>query len=323
MTRATIIGHAIIDVVAGPVGEELFETGSIPMQDIKMTYGGNGYNEASALSALGVDVNLISKLGNDEAGMKVLDKLVSLGVDTRSVILEDGLTTSINVVLFDEKGERRFLTNPSGSQRKLSKQDVLPALVNMADIVCFSCMFVSPLYDISSMKVTFAEIKKKGKTLVVDMTKPKNGETIDNLKELLPYIDYFLPNEEELKLLCCEEIDQAAQMLLAGGVKCVVVKVGGKGCRVYKQNEIYVVPAYKVEKAVDTTGAGDSFVAGFIYGLVNDMTLLDCARFGNATASCSVEHIGATDGIVSIDEPMKRYEGLAILNNKMLKNESI
>ena len=63
--RATIIGHAIIDVVAGPIPQNFFEASSIPMQDIKMTFGGNGYNEASALRRLGVDVNLISKLGNE------------------------------------------------------------------------------------------------------------------------------------------------------------------------------------------------------------------------------------------------------------------
>lgn len=308
MNKATIIGHAIIDVVAGPIGDSLFKTGSMPMQDIKMTYGGNGYNEASALRALGVEVNLISKLGNDEAGMKVMERLKSLGVDTTDVILEDNLTTSINVVLFDENGERRFLTNPAGSQRKLSKGDVLVALDNMADVVCFSCMFVSPLYDILSMKQTFAAIKEKGKTLVVDMTKPKNGETIEDIRELLPYIDYFLPNEEELKMLCKDDIDKAAAMLLEGGAKCVVVKVGGNGCRIYSKDETSAVPAYRIDKVVDTTGAGDSFVAGFIYGLVNSMPLIDCSRFGNATASCSVEHIGATDGILSLDEPMRRYK---------------
>lgn len=309
--KATIIGPAIIDVMAGPIGDDLFKVGTMPMQDIHMTYGGNGYNEAADLAHLGVDVNLVGKLGNDEAGIKVLDQIKSLGINTEHIILEDNLTTSINVVLFDEDGERRFLTNPNGSQRMFTAKDVESAVDSFADIVCFSCMFVSPAYDIASMERTFARIKAKpGRTLVVDMTKAKNGETIDELKNLLPYIDYLLPNEAELKLIGGDDIDAAATKLLDYGVRCVVVKVGAKGCNVYTKQETYNVPAYKTEKAVDTTGAGDSFVAGFIYGLLNDNSLKECARFGNAVASCIVEKVGATEGLVSIEEPMRRFEDL-------------
>lgn len=329
--KATIIGPAIIDVMAGPIGDDLFKIGTMPMQDIHMTYGGNGYNEAADLAHLGVDVNLIGKLGNDEAGIKVLNQIKSLGINTKHIILEDDLTTSINVVLFDADGERRFLTNPSGSQRKFTAEDVdmaigmlsdgdsaidLSADENTAlnaldDVVCFSCMFVSPAFDIAGMERTFARIKAKPeRTLVVDMTKAKNSETIDDLKNLLPYIDYLLPNEAELKLIGGEDIDAAAKKLLDYGVGCVVVKVGAKGCNVYTKQETFNVQAYKIDKPVDTTGAGDSFVAGFIYGLLTGKSLKDCARFGNAVASCIVEKVGATEGLVSIEEPMRRFEDL-------------
>lgn len=309
--KATIIGPAIIDVMAGPIGNKLFEIGSIPMNEIKMTYGGNGYNESYILKRFGVNVELYSKLGNDEAGHRILDKLNNLGINTEHVLIEDDLSTSINVVLFDEKAERRFLTNPFGSQRRMSEKDVIDGNLDFGNIVCFSCMFISPLFDIQSMMRIFRRVKEKSdRILVVDMTKAKNGETIDQLSPLLSYIDYILPNEEELLLLGCSNINSGAQELLNNGVGCVVVKRGARGCTVYTRDESFDVKAFSTERLVDTTGAGDSFAAGFIYGLLNKMKLKECAMFANAVASCCVEHIGATEGIISVEEPMVRYEAL-------------
>ena len=309
----TIIGPAIVDIMAGPIGEDIFNVGTMPMEDIRLCYGGNAYNEAVVLSRCGMKVNLISKLGNDEAGYRLRHHMEQLGIDTRGVSMEDGVSTSINIVLFDEKGERRFLTNPRGSQRRLSEDDIIDKLDPSADIVCFSCMFVSPLLDVPAMRRIFKKIKQReGCTLVVDMTKAKNGERIADLRPLLPYIDFLLPNEAELDLLSGGDVDSGARELLDGGVGCVVVKLGGRGCEVFTPAERFRMDAFKTQGLKDTTGAGDCFAAGFIYALCSGMDLKNCARFANAAASCCVECIGATEGVVSLEEPMRRYGLLQI-----------
>lgn len=309
--KVTIIGPAIIDVLAGPIGNKIFEVGSMPMNVIKMSYGGNGYNESYVLKQLGINVELYSLLGNDEAGHRVLDKLNSLGINTEHVSIKDDLSTSINVVLYDEKAERRFLTNPLGSQRQMSEEDVIYDSIDFGNIVCFSCMFISPLFDIQSMERVFSRIKeKKDRILIVDMTKAKNGESIKQLSPLLSYIDYILPNEEELLLLGGSDLNSNAQELLSNGVGCVVVKKGVRGCTLYTKDMSFDVKAFKSNSVVDSTGAGDSFAAGFIYGLFNKMELRECAVFANAVASCCIECVGATEGIISIEEPMIRYKTL-------------
>ena len=184
--KITVIGPAIIDVLAGPINENLFKAGTMPMDNIKLSFGGNAYNEATTLLHLGVPVDLITKIGNDEAGHRILKKMNEIGIDTEHVICQDELATSINIVLFDANGERRFLTNPKGSQRCLAEEDIVCVLDTCSDIVCFTCMFISPLLDIEAMTRLFAKIKEKlGRTLVVDMTKAKNGEKIEDLKPLL------------------------------------------------------------------------------------------------------------------------------------------
>ncbi len=311
MKRVTVIGAAIVDVVAGPIGKNILqETGSMPMDDIRMTYGGNGHNEAVTLSRLGVATSIITKVGDDETGRRLLEHMENEGIDTSGSIIEENLKTGINVVLFDEKGERRFLTDPNGSLRKLSEEDVFKSAEFFGDIVSFSGMFVSPMIDIEATERIFKKIKEDpAKILVVDMVKPKKGEKISDIKKLLPYIDYFLPNAEELRLLSevRDEVDDAAHQLIKLGVEHVLVKEGKDGCRIFDKSGCRCVEAVDGVNVVDTTGAGDSFVAGFIYGLCNDMSIEECAGFANAVASCCVEAVGATEGILSVDEPMKRF----------------
>lgn len=301
----TIIGAAILDILAGPAGPSVFQTGSQAMNHIKMSFGGDALNEAIALSYLEKKVELITKIGNDDAGKRILDGLCSLGISTDRVIVEDGLETGINIVLVDDAGERHFLTNPYSSLRRLSEQDILSQIDaaeragQLPDLVCFASIFVSPLLDAAALTRIFRRLKEKpGRILVADMTKAKKGETLQDLKEFLPYIDYLIPNEEEIALLTgVHDPYENARLLNEAGLACAVIKRGKKGCLIRTSNEMYEVPAFLVEHPVDTTGAGDCFAAGFLFALSEGCSLADCGKYGCAVAARSVKCLGATDGL--------------------------
>ena len=308
----TVIGAAIVDVLVGPVNASVFEKGSQAMKMSKMSFGGDALNEAVELSKLGVSVELVSKVGQDEAGMRVVHFLEKNGVDTSKVIQEEDLITGINVVLIDDKGERHFLTNPQSSLRKLALTDVEAYIEQAADIVSFASMFVSPLLDIPAMESLFKQIKsKQGRVLVADMTKAKNGERLEDLTGLLPYVDYLLANEAEVAMLTgCDDVNKNLESLLGAGAKCVVIKCGSKGCLIGTPEAVIKVAAYPVKQVVDTTGAGDCFAAGFLWGLTQGMSLEECGYMACAVASCAVECVGATDGLFSAEEPLRRYRHL-------------
>jgi sugar/nucleoside kinase (ribokinase family) len=225
---------------------------------------------------------------------------------------EDGLETGVNIVLIDHAGERHFLTNPKGRLRKLSVADVEPYLHEAADIVSFASVFVSPLLDMGAMEEIFRKIKERpGRILVADMTKPKNGEGLEDVEKWLPYVDFFMPNEEELTLLTGEkDAYKNAELLVETGVKCVVIKRGKAGCLIRTKEDCFEIPAYPVEHVVDTTGAGDCFVAGFLWGLSKGLSLEECGRMACATASCAVEAVGATEGIHAEDSILSRCTDL-------------
>lgn len=308
MYEISVIGAGIIDILAAPVHRDVFSTGSCSMDTMKMSFGGDALNEAVILSRLGKKVQLITKVGEDEAGKRVLDYMSENGLATDCVKVEPGLETGINIVLVDAKGERYFLTNPKSSLRKLTMEDIETYLDETAPIVSFAGMFVSPLLTIEKMQELFQQIKERKRMLAVDMTKAKNKETLQDIEELLPYIDYIFPNEEEIALLTGEPDPCInAGILIEHGVGTAVIKCGEKGCVLADKHGVRRIPAIPAKRCVDTTGAGDSFAAGFLFGLSNGWDTEECALFANAAASCIVEAYGTSDGIRSLDDVMARY----------------
>ncbi len=305
----SIIGTGVVDVLVGNVDEKIFSRGSTPVDFVTSSFGGDALNQAVVLSRLGKRVQWINKVGDDDAGQRILRYASDNGVDVSRVTIQPGLPTGITIVLVDASGERRFLTNPRSSLRKLAIEDILPHVDDMAKIVSFAGMFISPLLDIPSMEKLFSRIKSSGRTLAVDMKNPKHGETLSDLSGVIKHVDYFLPNETELAALTgSTDVDENISALLACGVKCAVVKRGGKGCVLACGDERHEISACSVAKVVDTTGAGDSFAAGFLFALSEGWSLVECAKFASATASCSVDTVGAVTGVTSLAKVSARYE---------------
>lgn len=308
MYDVTVIGPSVIDILAAPFDPDALGRGKRDVDQIRMSFGGDALNEAVVLSRLGKKVQLLSKIGADEAGRSIRKHLEKEKVSTEHVIVQQGLNTSVNIALVDKDGERKFLMDPHSSQRKLGLEDVLPMLGETAPIVSFASIFISPLFSIEKMKNLFSCLKAAGKTLVSDVTRPKNGETFNDLKVLFPYMDFFVPNDEEIFLLTGEKDPyKNVQMLVDAGVKTAIVKIGKDGCLVGTKEGITHVHAVAGVNCVDTTGAGDAFAAGFIAGLIEGRSIRDSARLGCAAASCSIEQVGATDGVRSLEQVMERY----------------
>ena len=308
MKNFSIIGAGVVDVLAGAVDEKIFTADSTEMNYVKISFGGDALNQSIALSRLGKNVQWINKVGDDDSGQRILNYAATNGVDVSDVKVAAGLETSVTVVLVDGRGERRFLTNPNGSMRKLSEEDILPKIDSMAEIVSFASMFVSRLLDVPAMEHLFRRIKSSGRTLAIDMKFPAHGETLNDLSGVLSNADYFFPNEFELAALTGDDdINKNIAALLNCGLKCAVVKRGGKGCIIATPSAQIEIPAYHVEKVIDTTGAGDCFAAGFLWALSEGWQLEQCGKFACASASCSVEEIGAVTGVTSLEKVMRRF----------------
>ena len=295
-----IIGASILDVLAYPADEEVFRTGSSPAEDIRLSVGGDALNEATVLARLGMKVLLETVIGSGKAGKFILDHCRDCGILLPADCVREDFSTGINVVLVSRDGSRHFLTNPHGSLRRLTLQDIHMPFPQSTKIVCFASIFVFPEIGPKELEVIFRTAGEQGKIVCADMTKRKKNETVEELAEALSYVDYLIPNDEEAMLLTGKNtVEEAAESLRRAGVKTVVVKCGSKGCYVCGREKCFWVPAEKNVKCVDTTGAGDSFMAGFLYALFQEKNLRDCARNGNYFGGKAVAVTGATDWLVS------------------------
>lgn len=293
--KIMLTGAAIIDVMVTPAASEVFKTGSYPAEEISMSFGGDALNEAVVLASLGKEVYLNTVLGDDIESRTVESYCREKGIDLSMKREKTGLKTGINVVLVEENGERNFLTNKNGSLRKLTLADIPEQFPADVGIFCFASIFVFPEIKGPELTEIFRRAKAQNILVCADMTKRKNEETVEDIAEALAFVDYLMPNEEEAYLVTgVDTPERAAEILRAAGVKNVIIKCGRRGC--YLENEsqkMWMKPEKEVDP-VDTTGAGDSFAAGFVYGLSEGWKIEKCAEFANTCGARAVSYLGAT-----------------------------
>ena len=308
-----VIGASILDIPAGPVDETVFASGSHPVETIRMYTGGDALNESIILARMGKKVHLISRVGEDTAGEFILEQCRQEGIDTAGIRRIAGLETGINLVLITPDGERSFVTAAGGSLRKQNPQDVVISKLPKARILMLASIFVYPYFTVAEMERIFREAKTAGYLVCADMTKCKNGETIADIEPALRYVDFIFPNlEEAQKVSRLSEPDEITDAFLQAGVGAIVLKLGSRGClmRVNREKMIkagirlgednedrWEIPAVSGIKPVDTTGAGDTFAAAFLTGLLEGKTLQECGRFANAAAGVTISAFGATTAL--------------------------
>ena len=320
MYDVTVIGPALIDVLASPVDEHVFYTSTQNPESIKLSYGGDALNEACVLAKLGKKVQLISLLGDDDAGRMILHHLEQSHVSVDSIAVRKDVPTGVNLIFVEENGQRQILVSPKSCVRRLDLDDIRPELEKAAPIVSFASIFISTALTIERMEILFREIKESGRILTADVVNPKKGETLEDIRCLMPYLDVFTPNDEEAaRLTGQEDPTVSARTFAEAGARISIVKCGGDGAvmavRGKEDGEISVTkfPAVAGVHCVDTTGAGDTFAGGFLYGLCEGWDWKKCAAFASAAASCAVEAVGATEGLRSQEQVLERMRSVTIL----------
>lgn len=320
-----VIGAAIGDVTVMPAPKNLPSAGSTPMERIRLSTGGDALNEATVAARLGCRTALVTLLGRDDMAAIIRSHCDREGVRLLGPEAPE-MDTGLNVVLVDETGERRFLTNANSTLRRLSLAHILPVLETeeyaAARAVCLASLFVSPALTLTDTEALFCRVKADGKLLCADTTRPKHGETAADAAGALKHLDWFFPNlEEALRLTKADSPRAAAETLLSAGVRHVALKLGGEGCLLASRETDFgedfpssthfrVVPAVPGVHCVDATGAGDTFAASFQCALLAGEPPVRCAAYANAVASLCVEQPGATSAALAPDEIARRRDAV-------------
>lgn len=278
-----------------------FSVDSLVLEAVPVFPGGDAANVAQVMARLGKKTALAALIGDDIFGRAVYKTVEQSGVDMRYTRQDDSLQTTISVVLINAKGARSFLFLP-GSLREFTLKDIDPAAIRQARHVNFGSFFAHPKMDRGGARELFKLAKESGATTSADVTHDSYGTGFEGMKDSLRYLDYFMPSYVEGKYLTGEsEPERIADVFIREAVDItVVLKMGEEGCFIKSRGRCIRSRSYPAA-AVDTTGAGDNFVAGFLTGLSNGWELEECAEFANAVAGFSVQQLGATSPDMSME----------------------
>lgn len=251
--------------------------------------GGSAANTIAGLSRLGVRAGLIGTIGTDKEGDFILNDMKKEGVDTAGIKRAKGPTGTI-IGFVDKRGERALYAYP-GVNDALEINKKQTKLARDAKYIHLSS-FVGDV-PLKAQKRLIKEAKWPQITFAPGMLYAKRFTSI---KSIIKKSSVLFLNREETKLLTDSDYRKGAAELVGMGAKIVAVTLGRKGCYVADESESHYVKVYPT-KAVDTTGAGDAFAAGFLYGLLRGKNSETCAKMGNWTASMCIVKPGARDGL--------------------------
>lgn len=307
------VGQIVFDILVRPVNNRILDLDSTLVDIISFSNGGDALNVAMICDKLGGSVGFSGKIGNDEKGNLLLGKISSSGLNIDGLKVDETSSTSSVVVLIHENGGRNFLYE-GGGNNEFSINDIRLSILDNYNIVFVGGTFMLPLFDGEGAAILFKEAKKQGKITAMDVSYDATGQWIKKIEPCLKYLDYFMPSIGEAKEMSgFDNVEEMALEFLNRGVKHVIIKMGKDGIYI-KDNQVNTyLPSFKVD-VIDTTGAGDSFVAGFLTGIDHEMKLLDCVELGQAVAAHCIQSIGSTTGIVDFDKTRRSIETMEKIN---------
>ncbi|MBI1328965.1 MAG: adenosine kinase [Alphaproteobacteria bacterium] len=305
------MGGAIVDVIA-PVHDGFLLTHNIAkgvmtlidefranvlyeaFDDTREIAGGSAANTMAGFASLGGNGSFIGKVKDDRLGESFIQSLRASGVDYTIAPAQSGPSTACCLIAVTDDGQRSMNTY-LGAARELSPADIDEAAVAKADILYIE----GYLWDAPDPKAAITKAigiaKKSGRKAALTLSDPFCvGRWRDEFLSLLRNdLDIVFANEEEAKALFeLENFDDVLQQFESWDGIAAITR-SAKGCVVARKGEVHVIDAAPVSRVIDTTGAGDQFAAGFLYGVTHGKSLADCGRLGALCAAEVISHYGA------------------------------
>ncbi|MBP5549317.1 MAG: carbohydrate kinase family protein [Bacteroidales bacterium] len=289
------------------VGKEIFA------KEMTLTLGSSTAIFAANAASLGAKVSFLGMVGNDDFGAFVRTSLEKRGVDTSNLIEVSTAATGLTAILnYDQ--DRANVTYP-GAMSIMGVKDIRPEVIAQAKHVHISSIFLQEtlhkdIYEIVKL------VKDNGATLSMDMQFDPEEKWDFDYKKILPLVDIFMPNIQELTAVTGKKTLEEAVAEVRPYINVLVVKMGSKGSTVVTKEGEKFLPAMLNSNVVDAIGAGDSFNSGFITAFVQGKDLEYCQYLGNLTGAINTTAAGGTGAFTSkeaVEDAALRYFNQAII----------
>ena len=301
------IGTALVDSIIRGFDPNPVSASGYRADSGSLNVGGEAVNEAIAAAKLGTKTGILCSLGEDTAGDMVMNSLLRAGVDGSRIIRSKEHPTPVTTMFVHGDGTRKSITN-SAHRHNFHPEEYIDRFTD-AQALILGSLFRAPFDDPEIIYAVLTSAKAAGQTVFADTKLPNfRFLGLDDLKDSLPLVDYITPNEDEAQYYSGRDIpEEMADMFLSYGVRNVIIKLGGRGCLFKNEKESVFLPAFSI-RAVDATGAGDNFVAGFASEILRGASHADALRFANACGAICTTAVGACTALQSRDQVLRFLE---------------
>lgn len=290
MKKVLVAGELNVDIVLQGYRSFPRPGKEVLVDDFEMVLGSASAICAMGLARLGAAVAFLGKVGDDTWGRYCLDALRGRGIDASRVVRDRTLKTGVTVAITSPRD--RALVSYLGSINALTSDDLPPQVFVGFHHLHVSSFFLQNRLTPGCAEV-FARARRAGLTTSLDPGYDPSEGWDGRLREALEHTDVFFPNEVELSGLSrCQDVADGLRKLDNGRTR-IVAKLGAGGAMVLEGGRPLHVPAFKVT-TLDTTGAGDSFDAGFLHAWLRGAPVSDCLRLGAACGALSTLGLGGT-----------------------------
>ena len=307
----------ILDVLC--LGEPLLEFNQIKEGNKKTYsygYGGDTSNTAISIARQGMSVGFISKVGKDQFGWELLELWKREKVDYSHVSIHPEAPTGIYFVTHDADGHHFTYYRSGSAACQMTPLDLPKDDLSQTRILHLSA--ITQAISVSSCETAFAAIfqaRKNGVKVSYDTNLRLKLWSLDRARDVInrtvPMCDVIMPSlEEATSLTGLVDPEEITDYFFELGAKLVVLKQGSHGARVSDGKENLNIPGHKV-KAIDATGAGDTFDGAFLSEWIRKDDPFSAAEYANAAAALSTTNYGAVDSIPNRDE-VKEFLGFSI-----------
>ena len=297
-----VAGELNIDLILDKLDQFPVIGKEIMAADMIYTLGSSSAIFASNLSTLGASVNYCGCIGDDSFGDKIINDLAIKKVNTSNIIRSKTSGTGITVA-FNFNQDRAMVTYP-GAMNELKQKDITDDMLQQAQHLHVSSVFLQP-----ALKPGLTDLFKRAKDLGLTTSLDPQWDPAEkwdcDWKNLLPLVDVFLPNIEELKNITQKINLSDAVAAIKNSTNILVVKNSTEGATVFYKNESIEQPAFINHDFADAIGAGDSFNAGFIKNFIQQKTLKECAALGAVCGAVNTTQKGGTAAFKDLETVKK------------------
>lgn len=286
------IGTALVDsIIKGFIPNPISASG-YRAESSSLNVGGEAVNGSMAAAKLGEKVAILCSLGNDVAGSIIKKELSDSGVDLSCLLESPNHQTPITTMFVNDDGSRKSITNTAHNYNFHPEQYI--NFLDSTKAIVLGSLFRAPFDDPEVIRSVINIAHEKGIMVFADTKLPNFRKiSLEDISDSLPMIDYITPNEDEGRYFTEEyEPEKMADVFLNMGVANIIIKLGSKGCFFKNKDISFHLPAYDIN-AVDATGAGDNFLAGFASEIIHGNDVLKALRFANACGAICSTAVGA------------------------------